>query len=298
MKSTPLISIVTAFLNAERFIEETIESVLAQTHSALELLLVDDGSSDNSTAIARRYAARYPDKLRYFEHPHHASRGASAARNLALRYAGGEYVAILDADDVWLPRALESRLQLIQSRPNVGMVYGPALLWFSWSGKPDDKQRDCLENLYLSPGTTFAPPAYCSYLLDYDAAIPSPCATLIHHGTLRSVGGFEDSFRDLFDDQVLYIKLALITKVLVSDVCDAKYRQHSESVCAIAHREGRTDVAHLAYVDWVQSYLREQRVADERVWTALNAIRHRTRWPHLYRLSQTAKRFARQLVNE
>ena len=73
-----LVSVVMIFRNAERWFDEAIDSVLAQTHPALELLLCDDGSTDTSTATARRRAAEEPDRVRYLEHPGHAHRGMSS----------------------------------------------------------------------------------------------------------------------------------------------------------------------------------------------------------------------------
>jgi glycosyltransferase involved in cell wall biosynthesis len=69
MSDKPLVSAITIFLNGENFIEEAIQSVLAQTYSNWELLLVDDGSTDGSTEIARRYVREYPGRIRYVEHP-------------------------------------------------------------------------------------------------------------------------------------------------------------------------------------------------------------------------------------
>jgi len=105
-----MISIITIFLNAERFIREAIESVFAQTYDDWELVLVDDGSSDASTAIARRYASEYPEKVRYLDHDGHENRGMSASRNLGVRNATGHYIGFLDADDVWLPHQLEGQV--------------------------------------------------------------------------------------------------------------------------------------------------------------------------------------------
>src|SRR5262249_6096994 len=99
----PLVSVVTPFWNARSFIAEAIESVLAQEFQSWELLLVDDGATDGSTDIARDYAGRFPEKIRYLEHEGHANRGSSCARNLGIRDAKGAYIAFLDADDVWTP---------------------------------------------------------------------------------------------------------------------------------------------------------------------------------------------------
>jgi glycosyltransferase involved in cell wall biosynthesis len=90
MSNQPLVSAVIVFWNAERFIYEAIESVFAQAYDYWELVLVDDGSSDGSTAIAQQYAGQCPEKVRYLEHPWHANRGMSASPNLGIRYAQGQ----------------------------------------------------------------------------------------------------------------------------------------------------------------------------------------------------------------
>src|SRR5579884_627502 len=98
MSHHPRVSAVIIFWNAERFLAEAVESVFAQTFDDWELLLVDDGSTDGSTAMAQEYANRNPDRAHYLEHEHHANRGRSASRNLGIRHAAGDYVAFLDAD--------------------------------------------------------------------------------------------------------------------------------------------------------------------------------------------------------
>src|ERR1019366_1027700 len=88
-----LVSTIIIFLDAERFLAEAVESVLAQTYPTWELWLVDDGSTDRSSQLAHDFAAKYPDRIQYLEHPGHENRGKSASRNLGLRPAPGEYVA-------------------------------------------------------------------------------------------------------------------------------------------------------------------------------------------------------------
>ena len=123
MKNRARVSIVTPFLNAERFLAESVESVLAQTRDDWELLLVDDGSSDRSRAIACAYAARYPDRIHVLSHPENRHRGASASRNVGTARAVGEYIAYLDADDVYLPGKLAHQVPLLDAHPEVGIVY-------------------------------------------------------------------------------------------------------------------------------------------------------------------------------
>ena len=89
---TPAVSVIVIFLNEERFLEEAIESVLAQTYHDWELLLVDDGSTDRGSDIARDYAQRFAGQIRHLEHGGHANRGMSASRNLGLRHAKGRFI--------------------------------------------------------------------------------------------------------------------------------------------------------------------------------------------------------------
>src|SRR4026208_1024460 len=106
----PVVSVISIFFNEEKFIEDAVKSVFAQTYQEWELLLVDDGSTDKSTEIARRFAEQRPERVRYFEHDGHENRGMSATRNLGIRNAKGDYIAFLDADDMWLPHKLDRQV--------------------------------------------------------------------------------------------------------------------------------------------------------------------------------------------
>ena len=129
MRREPLVTAIMIFCDAERFMDEAIASVCAQTWRNWELVLVDDGSTDGSTAIARRWVERHPDRVRYFEHPGHANLGMSESRNLGVGHARGDYVAFLDADDVWLPHKLAMQVGILEAHPDVSMVYGPSGLF-------------------------------------------------------------------------------------------------------------------------------------------------------------------------
>src|SRR2546423_76174 len=87
------VSVVVIFWNAEKFIDEAIESVLAQTYRDWELLLLNDGSTDSSPSIALRYAAMHASQVRYLEHPNRGHFGIAASRNLGMQSSSGEFVA-------------------------------------------------------------------------------------------------------------------------------------------------------------------------------------------------------------
>ena len=125
-------SVIAIFLDGESYLAETVESVIAQSFGNWELLLVDDGSGTAATAIAKAYAARYPQQICYLEHPGHINRGTSASRNLGIRHARGEFIALIDADDVWLPSKLADHIAVLDAHPEVGMVCG--LLFIGGAG--------------------------------------------------------------------------------------------------------------------------------------------------------------------
>ncbi|HXF78956.1 MAG TPA: glycosyltransferase [Usitatibacter sp.] len=130
----PFMSVIVNAHNGAATLEQTLESILAQTFSDYEIVLWDDASSDDTPRIAARYAAR---GLRYFRSPGERALGLGAARQEALGVARGEWVAFLDQDDVWLPRNLEMQVALARSDPRVGLVYGRAVRFW-----PDGAERD------------------------------------------------------------------------------------------------------------------------------------------------------------
>jgi glycosyltransferase involved in cell wall biosynthesis len=269
MKSKTLVSGVIIFLNEERFIREAIESVFAQTYDNWELLLVDDGSTDASTQIALWYVERYPEKVRYLKHPGHQNRGKEASRNLGLRHAGGEYIGFLDADDVWLPHALQQQVKVLSSYPEAGMIYGATQYWFSWTGKPEDTQRDfvhVLEEHGAKPNTVVELPTWLTIYLRAGGAAPCICSTLLRRELVQSVGGFEERFRGQFEDQALFVKVGLQAPVLVADECWSKYRQHPDSSWILAQELGEHHSARLFFFEWIASYLFEQGVKNPEVW--------------------------------
>jgi glycosyltransferase involved in cell wall biosynthesis len=107
-----LISCIVPVYNGERFLCETLDSILAQTYRPLEIIVADDGSTDGTAAVV----AGYGEPVRYLWQP---NAGPGAARNLGLRVAQGEFVAFLDADDVWHPEKLARQMARFQARPEL-----------------------------------------------------------------------------------------------------------------------------------------------------------------------------------
>jgi glycosyltransferase involved in cell wall biosynthesis len=269
-ESSSLVTVIMIFLNAGKFIDEAIASVTGQTHTEWELLVVDDGSTDASSAIARRWADSQPGKIRYLEHPGHENRGMSASRNRGLQEARGEFVAFLDADDVWLPRKLEEQLAVMRLQPRAAMVYGRTEIWFSWTGEETDRGRDHTLDLGVPRDTLVEPPALLLLLLENRVQNPTTCSVLLRREVFDQVGGFQDAFRGMFEDQAFFNKVCLKFPVYVSGHVWARYRQHPESCCAGAEAAGTSEAARLPLLRWIRRYFADQHVRDPRLLRALD----------------------------
>jgi GT2 family glycosyltransferase len=119
----PVVSIVTPAYNAARYIEHTLQAAIGQTFADFELLIVDDGSTDETAAIAGRYAAN-DARIRVIRQN---NRGIAAARNMAMANARGRYFALLDSDDIWFPTYLEEQLAILERRRDVAILSANAL---------------------------------------------------------------------------------------------------------------------------------------------------------------------------
>lgn len=287
------VSIVTPFLNPGAFFDECIDSVLAQTRDDWELLLVDDGSTDGSTELALRYAAAHPEKIRYLSHEGRQNQGASASRNLAARHARGEYLAFLDADDVYLPRKLEVQVPILDAHRDVAMLYGPTEYWHSWSGRPEDARRDWVWRKFgAEPGTAVAPPRMLVQFLDDGGTVPCMGSVLVRRAALERVGGWEEVFQRVCTDQVFHAKLTLNFPVMIHDVLLDRYRQHENSSCQTAARAGQMRTAFGTYLAWLESYVSAQPNVDPAVVAAARRALRRHRHPTLHRYAARLRRLA------
>jgi len=235
---------------------------------------VDDGSTDASTRIALGYAERYPGKVRYLEHPGHRNLGTGASRNLGIDHAEGEYIAFLDADDVWLAHKLERQVAILDSHPKAGMVYGSTQYWHSWTGNPEDIHRDVVPRLVVQPNTLAKPPTLLalSYPLGNGFA-PSLSNLLSRREAVGRIGGFEEAFRGVCEDQTFLAKVYLNEPIFVASECWDRYRQHPDSCCAVMARTGQHLSAQLSYLEWLEEYLSAQGVKDAEVWKLLREER-------------------------
>ncbi len=263
---TPKVSVITIFYDAEAHFREAIESVLAQDFKDFELLLVDDGSSDSSSAIAREYEAADP-RVRYFEHPGHANRGMSATRNLGIANARGDLIAFIDADDRWRPGKLREQVALMDGMPAVDSVGGSVNYWRSDNGGTDRViPTGHVRDRPIPPGEATVE----LYPLG-KADAPSMSDLMFRRAAILRVGGFEEAFRGAYEDQAFLAKFYLNSTLYITDRLWSDYRLHDDSCMA---KVGRSDVYHetrRSFLTWFDAYLQSTAHSnDARIRTALD----------------------------
>jgi len=267
-----LVSVVIPFLDGERFFDEAIESVMQQTFRNWEVLLVDDGSSDSSTAKALQLAETDPARFRYLAHPDKQNLGVAASRNLAMRNARGQFITFLDVDDVWFPGKLEKQTEILKRHPEVAMVHGPLYFWFGWTGRPEDKAEEFISAVYARTDVIIDPPAALERQIRTSDGLPGTCSFLMRRQVIDDGIWHDEDFR-MYEDEVFFSKIALRYRMYFMRECLDRYRQHPGSASAQAIRDGRyvmgkPNPSRQRYLLWLKQYL----------------VRSGTAYPHLVAL--------------
>lgn len=201
------VCVIIPVYNGARYLAESIESVLAQTWSDRSIVVVDDGSSDESAEIA----AGYPE-VRVIRQ---ANAGVSASRNRALRETRSDYVVFLDSDDRLLPQALSIGVALLDASPELGFVFGFNEL-IDASGQRYGRSREPLATadfLTLLAGESLVPPA----------------SAVFRRSALERVGGFDTRLR-IAEDHELYLRIALEFPIRCHNQVVVQYRSHGGNV--------------------------------------------------------------------
>jgi glycosyltransferase involved in cell wall biosynthesis len=249
----PLVSVVMIFLNPGPYLDEAVRSVLGQTVADLELLLVDDGSSDGSEAAARAWAARDP-RVVLLTHPGRANRGTGASRTLGVERARGRWVTFLDGDDVWLPHHLERQLAAAGRHPDAAIVVSPTTIWVSWRGEDRADVRDHVRELPYSADTLLPAGALLESATFAGAPIPT-CGLMFRRSLVPSDGLCDPDFRGLFEDQTIVARLTVQAPAVMAADSTSRYRQHLTSVVHRSPGRGSRDPATLRYLEWIEAFL-------------------------------------------
>jgi glycosyltransferase involved in cell wall biosynthesis len=294
-QENPLVSIVLCFYNEERFIEEAIASVMTQDYPKWELILVDDGSSDNSTSIAKEFARRYFNKIFYVHHPGHCNEGLSASRNLGTSKSKGDLIAFLDADDVWYRNKLSSQVKTFALNPEATVLLEASQCWKSWASEND---KDVIvpigarEGLYDSPALMLQ-----LYPLGVGSA-PCPSGMMVRKDVLEQCE-FEESFRGIFqvyEDHAFLCKVYLREKIYVSNTCHTRNRQRASSVTSSVYETGKYEMVRRYYLQWFRTYLKHKRILNKRVWALLNRATMPYREPLRYQVTEIYPRIVKEFA--
>ena len=209
----PTVAIVLPFRNYERTLEAAIRSVLGQTYRALDLLLIDDGSTDASGEVARRYSP----PARYLRRAHG---GAGAARNTGVAHAESELIAFCDADDLWAESKLERQMAVFREDPGIDVVFGSVSEFWA-SGRPEG----------LRPAREGVP-----------GALPS--AMLIRRAAFERVGPFAEGWRiGEWAEWFTRMRAAGLREVWLSEVLVARGLHPSSS--GMVQRDARIEYPRL-----------------------------------------------------
>jgi len=251
-KLNPRVAVVLPFYRAGKYIQEAIASVLDQVDFAdWHLYLINDGSDDCDVEIARHFSSQYPSKLTLLEHAGSCRRGISASRNLAINLTSSELIAFLDADDTWYPHKLMFQISALDNCPVADMIYGPALRWSSWNGGVDVQVPAIVDG--FGSDCVVSGAALLSTFLRDESLTPCIGSVMIRRAALLRAGGFEEQFRGVYDDQVLYAKLSPSANILVSSECVSRYRQHAESCCRQVESADTGSEERSRFLTWLTS---------------------------------------------
>jgi teichuronic acid biosynthesis glycosyltransferase TuaG len=183
MSATGDVSVVIAYFNREQYIDQTIQSVLAQTLRPLEIIIVDDCSRESS----RRYLERWAEICKIVDLPSNTGR-PGAVRNEGVRHARGRFIAFLDDDDIWLPHKLEVQRRYMEQHPECAILY--SALWAFSDNKPDVLWK-----------CDWPPPLTLAQALTYDYNV-LPSTMLVRTEVIRKLGGFDPRFAGSEDHEL------------------------------------------------------------------------------------------------
>jgi glycosyltransferase involved in cell wall biosynthesis len=267
----PLVTVGLSFYNEAQFLAGAIETVRQQTLGDWELVLVDDGSSDESSEIAETAAAA-DDRAYLLRHAGGVNAGLPASRNLALGAARGRFICFLDADDRWAVGKLERQVALMEQYQSAAMVCGP-----TW--------RMPLDVESYPPVTVVSPLAprllrrgqFPRLIVRGAVRTPVPSDVMYRTDALRQVGGVPPG-PNMHEDQRTFVAVGLQGDVFVSDEALTRYTIRPDSVSgAITHGGDAMTIVrqHLAFERWIREYARRRGLRGLALVAVLDAHRFR-----------------------
>jgi glycosyltransferase involved in cell wall biosynthesis len=190
ISSQPLVSVIIPAYNAEKFIVRTLESVLSQTYKNIEVLVINDGSTDRTVEIVESFAQK-ESRMRILHQP---NLGPSAARNCGIQSSKGEFIAFIDADDIWHKEKIQAQVECFQrSGRSVGLVY-------SWSMIIDESGSPLTGIAHQYSGNILAELIHSNFVGNGSSA-------MIRRSCLKEIGNFNVDLRGP-EDWDMYLRVA------------------------------------------------------------------------------------------
>ncbi len=267
----PKVDIIIPAYNAAKFLPIALESVINQTFEDWKIIVVDDGSTDDIASVISRYAEQLGSKLTFIRQP---NAGVSEARNRAIHSSSAEFIALLDADDAWLPERLEESLRCFQECSEVGLSYG-------FISRIDENGAvvDTFTTRSRYPEGHIAPHIYMRTM-----NLPAPTITF-RRRCVEEVGLFDASMRAT-EDRDLWVRIALRYRVALVPKVIAHYRMSAQSATTDPNRMLRSQLqfvekhygspgcgirARRVALGWIYRQRAEALAARHRKWAALGS---------------------------
>lgn len=243
---SPLVSVIIPAYNAEKYIAETLESVYAQTYRPIEVIVVDDGSTDRTAEVVNSFRGRKADKIDLIYIPQRNS-GPSRARNKGIKASKGKYIAFLDSDDLWPEEKLSGQVGLMESHPDAGLIFGDVQRF-----SKDGQARFSMFSKKGLGAEFFGAPFYvdrpfekllkCNYI---------PTGTVMVRRECHDTAGFFDEGFRLVEDMELWFRMARSFKIgYSSDIWEFK-RDHETNL------SGDNEAMDLSFIKVLEKLERE-----------------------------------------
>lgn len=207
----PRVSVIIPVYNGEKYISETVNSVIAQTYTDYELILVNDGSKDTTGQILESFSN---DRIKVL---HIENSGVSNARNIGYAESAGDYIAFLDADDLWLPERLQETVAYLDEHKEVGLVHTHMAVIDEKSQKTGEvfagKEGNILEDLLLWNG----------------CCIPAPSSILVRREVMEEIDLFDTNLSTAADQEIFF-RIANVYKIGMVNQPLGLYRIHGENM--------------------------------------------------------------------
>jgi GT2 family glycosyltransferase len=256
--TTPLVSVVMSVYNGEKYLSQAIDSVLAQTYTNLELIIVDDGSVDSTAQVLRTYASDCRVRT-----VHQENSGYVRAWNLAIRLARGPIIARMDADDICMPTRLERQLEVTRQYPNWGVI-ATGIATIDDAGNVTDLHRD-----FHRHGNIISDYTLRLKLMHFNP-LPHPTA-IIRRDVLELVGGYSEQYYPA-EDYHLWVEIARAGYGLYRVNSDLLYYRIHESSTSATLRELQAN-QHAKVMDLARSHLLPQLASRQLIRESVSANR-------------------------